>query len=801
MIRERELRLALVCYGGVSLAIYMHGVTKELWKLLRASEARKCNRELEGDTELVWLDLMHTIAHHADLTVICDVLAGASAGGLNAVLLSDAITGGHSLEPLTDMWLDEADVDKLLDPEARPSGRLAERLGRFYKEPIAWLAAHQSESLASVDNPDVRAEIAVKLAGFVRSRWFKPPFSGEGLTAMLDTAMDAMEAASTGRPLIPPALPLSLFVTVTDYWGANVQLPIHSPPTVTEREHRRIFAFQSPPIAMHDPAPRLPAAERPALLFAARATACFPGAFPPASITEIDDRLAETGRVWPHRARFIATQLAGDRSPEDILLIDGSVLDNAPFGPAIEAVRVRVAHREVDRRFVYVDPKPGAAGPLRGLSNREPGFFTAIYRALADIPRAQPIRDSLESIRQLSAHIRRISDVVDAMTPAVDEAILRAVGTHFFLWPLGNERLARARARLHSAAALGAGYTFAGYAQMKVRTVLDEATRLLRHQANLNDNEETLLRQMLTDVLTERQAFDHRGALGRNPAQSGYVQFLRHHDISFRIRRLRLFSRRLVETIESSASEAERAAAEKLKAAMYRAVSPFEELRSPAPTAPTPAAEAVRRTLSESNPEQRRRAAADALDQLAAMHRLSAQDSEVDQMLAMHITNPAFSRPARQRLVRAWLGFPFYDIAILPMMQVQTADSFEELKVDRISPDDAISLREGGARACLKGWQMNAFAGFFSRAYRENDYLFGRLHAAERFLDIVLTAVPECQIDARYWKGRLFAAILASERSRLGHIGNEIDDLEAKLALWQAANGNSGPDGEATASA
>ena len=34
---EAELRLALVCYGGVSLAVYMHGVTKELHKLLRAA--------------------------------------------------------------------------------------------------------------------------------------------------------------------------------------------------------------------------------------------------------------------------------------------------------------------------------------------------------------------------------------------------------------------------------------------------------------------------------------------------------------------------------------------------------------------------------------------------------------------------------------------------------------------------------------------------------------------------------------------------------------------------------------------
>jgi hypothetical protein len=35
----RELRLALVCYGGVSLTIYMHGVTKEIHKLVRASMA------------------------------------------------------------------------------------------------------------------------------------------------------------------------------------------------------------------------------------------------------------------------------------------------------------------------------------------------------------------------------------------------------------------------------------------------------------------------------------------------------------------------------------------------------------------------------------------------------------------------------------------------------------------------------------------------------------------------------------------------------------------------------------------
>ena len=31
-MRQKELRIALVCYGGISLAVYMHGVTKEVWQ-------------------------------------------------------------------------------------------------------------------------------------------------------------------------------------------------------------------------------------------------------------------------------------------------------------------------------------------------------------------------------------------------------------------------------------------------------------------------------------------------------------------------------------------------------------------------------------------------------------------------------------------------------------------------------------------------------------------------------------------------------------------------------------------------
>ena len=36
-LREKELRIALVCFGGISLAVYMHGISKEILKLVRAS--------------------------------------------------------------------------------------------------------------------------------------------------------------------------------------------------------------------------------------------------------------------------------------------------------------------------------------------------------------------------------------------------------------------------------------------------------------------------------------------------------------------------------------------------------------------------------------------------------------------------------------------------------------------------------------------------------------------------------------------------------------------------------------------
>ena len=83
-MRQKELRLALVCYGGVSLAVYMHGVTKEIWHLARASRAfNEVEADDLGPTANAYRDFLETIEreHALHLKVLPDILTGASAGG------------------------------------------------------------------------------------------------------------------------------------------------------------------------------------------------------------------------------------------------------------------------------------------------------------------------------------------------------------------------------------------------------------------------------------------------------------------------------------------------------------------------------------------------------------------------------------------------------------------------------------------------------------------------------------------------------------------------------------------------
>ncbi|MGE3747066.1 MAG: patatin-like phospholipase family protein, partial [Sphingomonadaceae bacterium] len=241
-MREKELRLALICYGGVSLAVYMHGITKEIWRLAQASQAQHDPLADPDPGEDLYRVLLADIEREfgLKLRVLVDVIAGASAGGINGIFLGQAIATGQSLEPLTELWLGSADVDVLVDPDARPLSRFT----KIWAVPIAWfLTGRRGGTVERTVERGARKEVRTKLSNFVRARWFEPPFGGETFSDLIFNALDAMAEAPRGPPLLPAEQPLDLFVTVTDFHGHPERLRLHSPAEVVETEHRLIISL------------------------------------------------------------------------------------------------------------------------------------------------------------------------------------------------------------------------------------------------------------------------------------------------------------------------------------------------------------------------------------------------------------------------------------------------------------------------------------------------------------------------------------------------------------------------------
>ena len=438
----------------------------------------------------------------------------------------------------------------------------------------------------------------------------------------------------------------------------------------------------------------------------------------------------------------------------------------------------------VDRRLVYIQPSPGlgrfrltSPGPPDQHGHpRLPGFFRTLFGAMSDIPREQPIRDNLEAISERSRRIRRMRHIVEAMRSDIDHTVEATVGhTPFLLRPTAK-RLAIWRARLQRKAARAAGYAYPAYAQLKLSGIVDELGALMARldatptsPANVETIRRTL-RQALRDADVDRV-----GHGTRDGACDALIAFFRSHDVAFRIRRLRFLARQLIPLSgeagvnETNGEEARNA----LRDLLYRAIARY---------ALTQKAdhydEAVRQVIRDREVDPLA-----AMDALAKARDLRALDDWLDEQLSDALL--ALSGSERRILLRAYLGFPYYDIATLPLLQGEGLDEYDPIKVDRISPDDARAIRRGGAAATLRGIEFNSFGAFFSRAYRENDYLWGRLHGADRLIDILLSTINvgavTTDIRRNAWKRRVFHAILTEEEARLPRIARLIASLREEI--------------------
>lgn len=825
-LKEKDLRLALVCYGGISLAVYQHGITKEILKLVRASKAyhsragqaekthpahtfaAAARKNDEPGTESVYFDILKSFGMASvDLRVIVDVIAGSSAGGINGVMLARALAHDLSIEPLTDMWLAEADIARVLASKAR-----ARFWSKWYIRPflpaLIWLLARK-DMLPYVPDRETRK----KLSLFLRSRWFQPPFDGPRFSNLLLDALSAMgEPASSTASLLPAGHKLDLLVTVTDFYGTERTIYIHDPPIVWEREHGHMLRFAFEHFKGGAVQSDFDLYNVPSLAFAARATSSFPGAFPPVRVHEMDMVLSARGQSWPAREQFLRANfrhyLDSGMNPECAVFVDGSVLNNKPVFEAIAAASTHTAFREVDRRLVYIDPHPGEE--KKPAPANMPGFAQTIIGALSDLPRYEPIFNELSRIEIANENIGRLNDIIDATTPHV-RALVAAVTGDGIDQRAGPEQVRRWRLEVAHRVSKDTALLYNNYMQLMIGAGLDYLGRLIGvicaypHGSPRAHWVTKVLRLWARSSGIYREDYSIPPGIGEDADMPPFLRFVSNFDLRFRYRRIQ-FVMRAINRLYSRLHEAECSntaplSLDMLKRRLYRQLSALHEYRKtdflriqtasharglfsrfppPAPTdaIPDPAA-FVAANLDEISA---------IVEQIGLECDFARFTHETDEILGgapFHDMAPAI----RRELLVTYLGFDVWDAVSFPMISMNDPheavqlNELNEIIVDRISPDDATLFQQ--RKNVLKGGGFGGFAGFFSLAARENDYLWGRLHAIDRLLNILASAVephlPE-GCDMRPFMKRAFEIVLREESARLPHVADLIAELQAAVA-------------------
>src|SRR5215813_7778043 len=98
----------------------MHGISYEILKLVRASSAlhrivdrsqraqasffdQADHNDPEFDSEEVYFELLREIGRSMELRVVVDIIAGASAGGINGTMLARALSHDLPMRPIRDL--------------------------------------------------------------------------------------------------------------------------------------------------------------------------------------------------------------------------------------------------------------------------------------------------------------------------------------------------------------------------------------------------------------------------------------------------------------------------------------------------------------------------------------------------------------------------------------------------------------------------------------------------------------------------------------------------------------------------
>jgi patatin-related protein len=848
----REVRLALVCYGGSSLAIYIHGNAKELHRLVLASKALQIDalansaamqnhmadlsqkvkpeagaegRKLTGSTR-VWYDRLMDVWFQDEkrvrTRVVVDVIAGTSAGGINGVILAKALAHDLSQDGLTELWMEKASLRRL----------------------------------------------TYNYFGFFKIFTGGAPINGKALAGWLYEALDGMDRQALGRTNHPSLLPrgdrLDLFVTTTDLYGYPQQVVINDPPLAAEKHFPHVlhFIYSGENRGCAQPSGQGGILDdfcpewTPAMAFAARASSSIPGVFPPLSLGETLAQfksMTPPGKQIPDVAPSPPVDVVVNRLfrnfqlqeptqqptfATDTYFVDGGVLDNHPFGPAIAEVLRRPQDQEVRRYLLYLQPDPGKP-PQAHAKGKAPGLLSTIKAGLSGIPGQQPILNELNSIAEYNEKVRRIRDIVhseDVATRAFEKlekegkasaagqtaqsltvAQRLGVAVGFSAENLETEllqadqaRLRRAREAVEQEADRGVT-AFAGrsYYSLRVHSVLDQFVDVIASEPVTNYPPESAHRALVARIIA-RWA-EKRGLID-DPATPEGVQdpikqqelqreFLMDFDVGYPRRQLRFVTDWIngQYTAEPPPTQEERKALDELKAAAAKRINQLTRLvagKDPDPQlveqmialrrlfgslSPWPGTDGKAmtiQTLADNFVADQANLAAldDARQNLGAALRRLQQNVRDGSFQDFKTLGLALPASKKQEILVRYFGFPFWDRQIYPLIAFSDLGELTQIGVVRMSPDDATLLGGGTAKEKLVGAKAAHFGAFLSRPGREADYVWGRLDAAERLLTVL--GIPGHGAE------ELFRSIVNEVRTKEGKLIREsiLKEREADIA-------------------
>ncbi|MBM7505602.1 DUF3376 domain-containing protein [Agromyces aurantiacus] len=380
---NRTLRIALAMRGGVSLAVWIGGAVAELDLLRRirlydagaetlALVPETARRPLTGPV-LARLQAYAELLDAAGFDrVEFDLLAGASAGGLNAVVYSVAQRAGTGLDTLLDTWGRVGGFWGLLHP---PGSRriLALMQGEDY------FRAHTYDALTEIYGTEDRHPDLVS------------SYTAVDLSAtVIDAADEFEEDANEGRGHFR-------FVGSDDHDLDN------RIPTPSDDEDRR----------------RDDLVNLSRLALAARSTSSLPGGFEPAHVDSFGGVAGDAEQETGPGMRFaFAAHREGPDTPYRI--VDGAVFDNVPIERALRAARFRVSDRRADRAMLFLDPEPDppVGGEVAWDANAS-RFFRAIGAMISRQFRRESVAREVAELERFNAERVVAAARFDSAAPLV----------------------------------------------------------------------------------------------------------------------------------------------------------------------------------------------------------------------------------------------------------------------------------------------------------------------------------------------------------------------------------------------